>query len=345
LSADERRIYRVYVVVLDDALLLDIAGPAEVLRCANGYGSEVGFDVRYVGPRERVRSSTGLVIREIAPLPDVLEHDAIVILAGVRGDFDHERNAEVRATMGWLQRIAPSASRLVCICSGALFAATAGLLRGRSCTTHHSLIADLRRLEPSATVLDNRLYVQDERICTSAGVTSGIDLMLAIVSELAGPVVASKSARKLVVYSRRAAGDPQISPWLESRDHVHPVVHRIQDEIEGDPARSWTLSALADIGGVSARHLSRLFREHVGSNIADYIQGLRVELARRLMANTELDVERVAEATGFGSSRQFRRVWRKFEGTAPRRSHQRLLRRTRQTGMTPLNPGVVTDGT
>jgi transcriptional regulator GlxA family with amidase domain len=92
------------------------------------------------------------------------------------------------------------------------------------------------------------------------------------------------------------------------------------------------LPALADIAGVSTRHLSRLFREHVGSNIPDYIQGLRVELARRLMASTELDVERVAEATGFGSSRQFRRVWRKFEGVAPQRSRLRLLaaRRSRR---------------
>jgi transcriptional regulator GlxA family with amidase domain len=325
LNAVQGQVYHVYIVVLDDALLLDVAGPAEVLRCANLYGSQIAFDVRYVGPQERVRSSTGLVLGEIAPLPDVLENDAILVLAGMSGDFDHNRNVDVLATVRWLERIAPSASRIVCVCSGALVAAVAGLLSGRTCTTHHSLIADLHRLDPSATVLDNRLYVRDGRIYTSAGVTSGTDLMLAIVSELAGPVVASKSARNLVVYSRRAAGDPQISPWLQSRDHLHPVVHRIQDEIESDPVRNWTLPALADIGGVSTRHLSRLFREHVGSNVADYIQGLRVELARRLLASTELDLERVAEATGFGSSRQFRRVWRKFEGATPQRSRLRSL--------------------
>jgi putative intracellular protease/amidase len=207
LNSAERQVYHVYVVVLPDALLLDVAGPAEALRCANLYGSQVHFDVRFVGPQELVRSSTGLVLGEIAPLPEALEDDAILVLAGMRGDFDHKRNVDVLATVRWLERIAPSASRIVCVCSGALVAAVAGLLRGRSCTTHHSLIGDLRRLDSSATILDNRLYVQDEHVYTSAGVTSGTDLMLAIVSELAGPVVASKSARSLVVYTRRAAGD------------------------------------------------------------------------------------------------------------------------------------------
>jgi transcriptional regulator GlxA family with amidase domain len=327
----ERLVYQVYIVVLDDALLLDVAGPAEVLRCASLYGSEVAFEIRYVGPRERVRSSTGLVIGEIAPLPDLLKSPAIVLLAGVRGDDDYERSGDLRATKRWLQRVAPSASLLVCVCSGALLAAHAGLLRGRSCTTHHSLVAELRRLDPSAGVLENRLYVRDDRVYTSAGVTSGIDLMLALVSELAGPIVASKTARNLVVYSRRAAGDPQLSQWLESRDHVHPIVHRVQDAIEADPARSWTLQALAEIGGVSPRHLSRLFREHVGASVADHIQSLRVELARTLMTNTELAVERLAEASGFGSSRQFRRVWRKFEGASPQRSRRRLRNHDRAT--------------
>jgi transcriptional regulator GlxA family with amidase domain len=322
--SERRIIHHIYVVLLDDVTLLDVAGPAEVLRCANRYGSEVGFDVRYVGPQERARTSTGLIISEIAPLPEILESDAMLVLAGSQGDYGDDPAGDVGATVRWLGRIAPSASRIVCVCSGAILAALAGLLRGRTCTTHHNTIADLRRLDTSVTVLENRLYVRDENIYTSAGITSGTDLMLAIVSELAGPVVASKSARNLVVYSRRAADDPQISQWNESRDHVHPVVHRIQDEIESDPARSWTLPALADIGGVSTRHLSRLFREHVGSNVEDYIQGLRVELARRLLATTELNVERVAEETGFGSSRQFRRVWQKFEGMAPQRSRQHL---------------------
>jgi transcriptional regulator GlxA family with amidase domain len=320
----ERLVYHVYVVVLDDALLLDVAGPAEVLRCASLYGTEVAFEIRYVGPRERVRSSTGLVLGEIAPLPDLLESPAIVLLAGVRGDYDYERSGDVRATKRWLERVAPSASLLVCVCSGALLAAHAGLLHGRSCTTHHSLVAELRRLDPSADVLENRLFVRDDRVYTSAGVTSGIDLMLALVAELAGPIAASKTARNLVVYSRRAAGDPQLSQWLESRDHVHPIVHRVQDAIEADPARSWTLPALAEIGGVSPRHLSRLFREHVGASVAGHIQSLRVELARTLMTNTELALERLAEASGFGSSRQFRRVWRKLEGAAPQRSRRHL---------------------
>jgi len=260
-------------------------------------------------------------------LPQIIEKPAIVLLAGARGEYDFEGSDDVRATTRWLERVAPSASLIVGVCSGALLAAHAGLLRGRACTTHHSLAAELRRLDPSADVLDNRLFVVDGHVHTSAGVTSGIDLTLALVAELAGPIVASKAARNLVVYSRRAAGDPQVSPWLESRDHVHPIVHRVQDAIEEDPARTWTLQALASIGGVSPRHLARLFRENVGTRVTDYIQSLRVELARRLMSNDEVAVERLAEASGFGSSRQFRRVWRKFEGAAPLRSRRGAKRR------------------
>lgn len=173
-------------------------------------------------------------------------------------------------------------------------------------------------LAPKARVLENRLYVEDGECYSSAGITTGIDLMLNIVSQLTDESCAVAVARYLVVYLRRSGADAQLSPWLEGRNHIHPVVHRVQDAIARDATQTWTLSRLARIAGVSARHLSRLFHEHVGMNIADYRNRLRVALARDLLSQTRLDMEHVAERSGFSSSRQLRRAWRRLHATAPR---------------------------
>ena len=125
-------------------------------------------------------------------------------------------------------------------------------------------------------------------------------------------------ARHLVVYLRRAGSDPQLSPWLEGRNHVHPAVHRAQDAIAAEPARSWSLAELARIANSSPRHLSRLFNEHAGMGITDYVNRLRVALARELISETRLDMEHVAERSGFASARQLRRAWRRSHETSPR---------------------------
>src|SRR6202000_697852 len=206
---------------------------------------------------------------------------------------------------------------LITICSGALLAARAGLLDGFSCTTHHAECGQLAALAPQAKVLDNRLFVIDGARYTSAGVTAGLDLMLNVVSSLTGHACALAIARHLVLYLRREGADPQISPWLAGRNHLHPAVHRVQDAILADPTENWTLARLAKIANTSARHLSRLFNEHGGMNITAYINSLRVALAHQLLTSSRLDMERVAERTGFASSRQLRRAWRRSYDTPP----------------------------
>jgi transcriptional regulator GlxA family with amidase domain len=125
-------------------------------------------------------------------------------------------------------------------------------------------------------------------------------------------------ARYLVVYLRRGGADPQLSPWLEGRNHVHPAVHRVQDAVAADLARDWSLGELARIACVSDRHLSRLFSEHVGMSIVQYVNRLRVARAQELLSKTKLGMEQVAERTGFGSVRQFRRAWHRVHAMAPR---------------------------
>ncbi len=317
----------VCVVVPPRALLLDIAGPLEVLRRANAVQDAVRFEVRYVAPAPSVRSSIGLQIADLAPLPRQLPEGAMVILAGdvdevMAGDdaapAARPDRAHADAIVGWLRAAIAPSHTLVTICSGALLAARAGLLDGHACTTHYSDCAVLARLAPRARVLENRLFVEDGNRLSSAGVTAGIDLMLHVVSRLLGSPCAASIARYLVVYLRRSGADPQLSPWLEGRNHLHPAVHRLQDAMTAEPTRPWTLQALAKLAGASPRHVSRLFNEHTGMTIADYRTRLRVALARELLGHTHLDLERVAERVGFGSTRQLRRAWHKLHHAPPK---------------------------
>jgi transcriptional regulator GlxA family with amidase domain len=116
---------------------------------------------------------------------------------------------------------------------------------------------------------------------------------------------------------RRSGGDPQLSPWVMHRNHVNPALHRVQDAVIKDPAAHWSAARLAAIACMSSRNLARLFAEHAGCSPLDYVQRLRVALARELVANSELGMERVAEKTGFSSAHQLRRVWRRWEQTPP----------------------------
>jgi len=312
-----------YVVLPARTLLLDVAGPIEALRGANQLQDEIRFDVRYVGALPEVTTSIGLRITGIEPLPEVVETDAMIVLSGHADapmqaghplDPEHAGSDQVVA---WLGRVVKPGMRLVSICSGALLAARAGLLDGVACTTHFSDCGLLQETAPTAKVLENRLYVEDGERYTSAGITAGIDLMLHIVGQLTSPATAAAVARYLVVYHRRAGTDPQLSPWLEGRNHIHPAIHRVQDAITADPARDWSLDGLARIAIASPRHLSRLFNDHTGMSIPDYLNKLRVALAQQLLTETRLDMEHVAERAGFGSSRQLRRAWGRYKDSPP----------------------------
>ncbi|HEV7489695.1 MAG TPA: helix-turn-helix domain-containing protein [Rhodanobacteraceae bacterium] len=314
----------VWVIVPPRALLLDIAGPIEVLRRAGIEQHGVRFVVRYASPARVVTSSIGITMSGIEPLPDAIADDALIVVPGSTDNVafaeetsDEDVSRDEAAIVSWLRAMVRTSHTLVSICSGALLAARAGLLDDHECTTHFTCCADLARLAARARVLENRLYVIDGRRCSSAGVTAGTDLMLQLVSSILSPAIALAVARHLVIYLRRSGADPQLSPWLEGRNHIHPAVHRAQDAIAEDPSQAWSLTALARIANTSPRHLSRLFNEHAGMGVPDYINRLRVSLARDLLGQTRLDMERVAEQSGFASARQLRRAWRRSYATPP----------------------------
>lgn len=316
-----------FVVVPPRLLMLDIAGPIEAVRRANVEQDAVRFDVVHVSPRARMMTSIGLAIADLAPLPAELPDDALILVGGnvtaltLGGDDASARDhRDEQAIVTWLARAVRPCHTLITICSGALLAGRAGLLDGYDCTTHHLCCAELAAIAPRARVIDDRLYVEDGPRYSSAGITAGLDLMLHVLAQRIGQAPTLAIARYLVVYLRRDGGEPQLSPWLEGRNHLHPAIHKVQDAIAGDPRKAWPSAVLARLAGTSVRNLSRLFRTHAGMNLPDYRNRLRVALAHELLAQTQLDIERVAERAGFSSARQLRRAWRKWYPVPPRES-------------------------
>ncbi|MBV2185283.1 MAG: DJ-1/PfpI family protein, partial [Rhizobium sp.] len=262
----DRQIIPVYVVLPPHTLLMDVAGPVEVLRYANVEQEAILFDCHFVAAHAEQTTSIGLRLADLEPLPERLPQGALVVVSGSIGEVpDPVPVAGERAELAhWLSRVVLPGVTLVTICSGALLAASAGLLDGHACTTHADCIEELVRLAPTAQALENRLFVEDGERFSSAGISTGIDLMLHIVSKLTSASVALAVARTMVVYMRRSGSDPQLSPWLSGRNHLHPAIHRIQDAIMADPARDWSLPHLSDLAHLSERHMTRLFREHTG---------------------------------------------------------------------------------
>lgn len=306
----------VWFVLPPGVVLLDFAGAAEAFRIAASFGAR--FRLRTtaaIEPGQMVDTSIGPGLSGVEPLPERVEPGALLVVCGVAGDAAAHDSRGTRAVTSWLRRLTPL-PRLACVCSGALIAARAGLLEGRRCTTHHTLVAALRGIAPHAEVLDSRVFVEDGSICTSAGITAGIDLALHLIAQMASPRLSVEVAREMVVYLRRAPDDPALSPWLEGRNHMDVRVHHVQDLMARAPQRDWTLAQLAGLGHMSVRTLTRRFRDSAGMSVHDYHARLRVAVARQSLANGN-SVEVAAESAGIGSARQLRRLWKAHADATP----------------------------
>lgn len=314
----------VLFIVLPDTLLLDLAGPAEAFRLANQAlarrGQPARFHLRYAGPAPQARSSVGLMLAELAPLPEAFERPTWTVLLGRPGEAPRvlQRQRAWLATRQWLVRqmppvlartayAAPSPHRLLTVCVGALLAADAGLLAGRRCTTHHELLDDLARIAPTAQVLANQVWVEDGALFTSAGITAGIDLALHCIARECGEALAASVAQVMVAATRRGAAAPQLSPLLAHRDHLHPAVHRVQEAVAQRPGDDWSAEALAAVAHVTPRHLARLFRQHTGLSPRGYVEHVRAALARQALARGA-SAPQAAALAGFSSDRQWRRA-------------------------------------
>jgi len=259
----------------------------------------------------------GLHLSALEPLPARLEPGSLLVLTGIGGAGVDAQEPATRDVIAWLSSGVTRDVQLLCVCAGSVLAARAGLLAGRECTTHHAHLEELRHVEPHARVLDNRIFVEDGPVFTSAGVTAGLDLALHVISQQQGPRVAAEVARDLVVYLRRAGTDPALSPWVMHRNHLHPAVHRVQDAVAREPSASWTSAQLSAVACTSARNLARLFAEHARCSPLDYVQLIRYAFAKQLVTGSRLDLERVAARAGFRSAQHLRRVWSRWETRPP----------------------------
>jgi transcriptional regulator GlxA family with amidase domain len=314
----------VLFAILPEVVLLDVAGAADAFRIAEREAPG-NYQLRFVSTQPTVRAAVGLHLDKLEPLPEHVADHSVIVVTGVTSKGLRLDSAPAMALVRWLKRAMENETvTLMCVCAGALLAAKAGVLEGRECTTHHQHIDDLTQMEPAATVHANRIFVEDGRVFTSAGVTAGLDLTLYVIGQQLGHQVVAAVARDLVVYMRRSGGDPQLSPWVMHRNHVNPVLHRVQDAVIKNPAAHWSAARLASVACMSSRNLARLFAEHAGCSPLDYVQRLRVALARELVSNSELGMERVAEKTGFSSAHQLRRVWRRWEEAPPTTHRARM---------------------
>jgi transcriptional regulator GlxA family with amidase domain len=271
------------------------------------------YAIALCGTSTTVPMAQGVSLAALLPLPSVGADDLIIVPGMLRHD-----QAVPSALVRWLRGARRDGAQICSVCTGAFVLGRAGLLDGRRCTTHWKRVGELQQAVPRAKVLGDQLFVRDGPILTSAGIASGIDMALAIVEEHHGPILAARVAREMVVYMRRGSGHGQSSVYLDYRTHLHAGVHEVQDYLVSHPAEKLPLPALAKIGRMSPRTLTRTFRLATGLSIVEFKTKVRLERAATLMRDPALTLDAIAEACGFADARQLRRVWRQAHGRAPR---------------------------
>ncbi|MBO1417751.1 DJ-1/PfpI family protein [Streptomyces sp. FH025] len=312
---------RVVVLVLPEVNLLDLAGPVQVFDAAAHLGA--GYRLEYAGETEGLRSAQGLLLAGLSPLPTTRAGAGdLVLVPGPR--LTGSDRLVAPAVVRWVREAHAAGARVASVCTGAALLGEAGLLDGRTCTTHWSLTSAMRERYPRAQVRDAALYVHDGRISTSAGISAGIDLALSLVERDHGPELAAGVARELVLYLRRDGDTAQISPFLRYRNHVQPAVHRVQDHLAQHLDGAFTLRELAGVANLSPRGLTRAFTTATGVTPLAYQRQLRLERARALLADTDLTVEAVAARCGFRDARHLRRLVTDAFGVPPSRLRAHL---------------------
>ncbi|MCX4470416.1 DJ-1/PfpI family protein [Micromonospora sp. NBC_01655] len=295
---------RVVFLLVPQLHLLDLAGPAQVFSTA----ADLGFDYRlhYVAERPEVPTVQGVSLRADVGWPE-LDREDLLVVPGWRVRAHGPPGPVDPAGLRWLAGHHAAGGTVASVCAGAYALGRAGLLDDRRCTTHHEVQDDLARRFPAARVVRDVLYVVDDRVVTSAGIASGIDVALHMVATRHGPSAAARIARSLVVYARRNGDEQQASAMMRHRSHLSDAVHRAQDLIDARYPDKLPLADLAAAGGVAERTLTRLFRQATGLTPLGYQQLLRVERAEHLIGHGAT-VEAAAHAVGFGDARMLRRL-------------------------------------
>jgi len=295
----------VALLLLPGVHLLDLAGPAQVFDTAAHFGH--AYTLSYVGEQVRVPSAQGLELVVRLDWPELTAEDLIVV-PGWRGPTLAESPAIGAATLQVLREHHARGGTVASVCAGAEALGRAGLLDGRRCTTHHDVQGELAARYPKAVVVRDVLFTTDERVVTSAGIASGIDLALHLIATRHGPATAAQVARDMVVYARRNGHEPQASAMLRYRFHLDDTVHRAQNLIDARFDQPLPLPALAAAVGVSERTLTRQFSRATGGlTPLRYQQTLRLERAEHLISHGAT-LDAASRTVGFEDPRMLRRL-------------------------------------
>lgn len=303
----------VAVMAFDQVQLLDVTGPAEVFTTANAYGAH--YDVRIVSVTgEDVRTSSGVRVGVDGGAESLPERVGTLVVPGC---VPWQRAIADRVLIGLTTALAERSRRIASVCAGAFVLAETGVLDGRRAATHWELTGELAAAYPKVEVQADPVFVRDGDIATSAGVTAGIDLSLALVEEDHGSDLARSVARHLVVFMARPGGQSQFSVRMAPREAQHPAVRQAMNVIAADPRADCSPDGIARHVGLSSRHLTRLFRNEVGMTPGQYLESVRLEAAQALLEAGNDSIDVVAEESGFGSAETMRRVFQLTLGVAP----------------------------
>jgi transcriptional regulator GlxA family with amidase domain len=307
---------RVVFVAYPGITALDLVGPHEVFGAAGGYALTIAAPE--AGPVMTGRGPTIGADHAVRALRGPI--DTLVVTGGTSAFAAARDAAFVRA----IARAAARSRRVASVCTGAFLLAAAGLLEGRRATTHWQACELLARWHPSVEVDKDPIFVRDGNVWTSAGVTAGMDLALALVAEDLGREVALRTARQLVMFVQRPGGQAQFSAQLGVQVAERDPIRELQEWIAEHPDDDLSVDRLALRAAMSPRHFARVFRDEVGVTPAVYVESARVEVAQRLLETTGLAVEEVARAAGFGTVETLRRAFARRVGASPRQYRDRF---------------------
>jgi transcriptional regulator GlxA family with amidase domain len=301
---------RLAVVVFPGFQLLDAAGPIAAFDIARRYDG-AGYDIHILAPGGGQVSSSSVASFATEDLGDG-PWDTVMVAGG-----DTRRGLrESRAIVDWLARVAPTSRRMTSVCSGAYFLAEAGLLDGRRATTHWAGSDDFARRYPRVRLDADRIFIRDGDVWTSAGITAGIDLALALIEDDLGGDVARRTAQQLVVHQRRPGGQSQFSALVELGGHSGRFSD-LMDWIRRHLAEPLTVERLAEHCAMSPRNFARAFAAETGTTPAKAVERLRLEAARTAVEAGRAPIDRVAETAGFGDPERMRRAFLRAYGQPP----------------------------
>jgi transcriptional regulator GlxA family with amidase domain len=317
------------MLAYDGAQSLDVTGPLEVFALASRQaledlpGSRPLYELRLVGVDTRpVLLACGLRMLPDFAYPDLPACTDTLLVAGGMGQALDRVRAN-RSLVRWLSDAASRARRVASICSGALLLAECGLLDGREATTHWSDVRELRERYPRVDVQPDAIYTRDGEIWTSAGITAGMDLALAMVEADHGRALALAVAKRMVLQARRSGGQSQLSRQLQALEHPDPFA-TLDGWIRANLYRRLDVSQLAERVHMSPRHFTRRFGAQFGTTPQKYVEQLRIEAAKPLLESSGKDVQRIADECGFGSAEAMRRAFLRHTGRPPIRYRTRF---------------------